>query len=240
MSKYAASTHEPVPPKRRQILEGARQVFSELGFERASVDLVAARAGVSKATIYHHYADKAALFTACVEHDAEEMCAALTGSCVDEATDVSQVLQRVGENLMRVMLSPAVAALYRHTAAEVVRLPGLGRVIFDRGLKVLHDTIASYLEAWHRRGALRIDDAHTAAVQFVALCQADLVIRSRLAILDPPADDAVRGTVAAAVRTFVRAHAPEVRALPSASAGTGRPRRPLRSRSRRPAQRRTP
>ncbi|HVI96538.1 MAG TPA: helix-turn-helix domain-containing protein, partial [Anaeromyxobacter sp.] len=64
---------EPVPAKRRQILDGARLVFGELGYERASVDLIAARAGVSKATVYNHFADKQALFVAAVVEECEAL-----------------------------------------------------------------------------------------------------------------------------------------------------------------------
>ncbi len=75
---------EMVPAKRRQILSGARQVFGELGFERASVDLIAARAGVSKATVYNHFEDKKALFVAAVVQEADEMRARFRG-CLDGA-----------------------------------------------------------------------------------------------------------------------------------------------------------
>src|SRR5512133_2295313 len=68
---------DAVAAKRGQILAGARQVFGELGFERASVDLIAARAGVSKATIYNHYDDKNALFVACATQEVEELRAGL-------------------------------------------------------------------------------------------------------------------------------------------------------------------
>ncbi len=68
--------------------------------------------------------------------------------------------------------------------------------------------MASYLQQWGRKGALRIDDARSAAVQFVALCQGDLVSRARLAVLTYPVDDQVHETVKRAVRTFVRAYRP--------------------------------
>lgn len=196
------------PAKGRQILDGARLVFGELGFERASVDVIAARAGVSKATIYKHYEDKKALFVACVAQDAEELRAGLRACTVDPAGGVEQTLQLVGEKMMRVYLSPPVVAFYRHTIAEVVNLPGLGQTLFDRGLGILHETVASYLDLWDRCGALRVEDAPAAAVQFVALCQGDLVTRARLAILGGRVDEQIRDTVERAVRTFVRAHRP--------------------------------
>ncbi len=197
-----------VPAKRRQILDGARRVFAELGFERASVDLIAARAGVSKATIYKHYEDKKALFVACVAQDAEELRAGLRACTGDPTGDVEQTLQVVGEKMMRLFLSPGVLAFYRHVTAEAANLPGLGQTLFERGPGVIQATIAAYLERWKRSGALRIVDARAAAVQFVALCQGDLVTRARFGILGRRVDEQVRETVARAVRTFVRAHRP--------------------------------
>ena len=164
-----------IPAKRQQIVAGARQVFTELGFERASVDLIASRAGVSKATIYNHYDDKKALFVACIAQDAEDLRAVLRDCLGEPAGDVEQALQLVGEKTMRVFLSPPIVALYRQIIAEAGRFPDLGRIIFDRGSNVIHGAIASHLERWDRSGALRIEDARAAAVQFLALCQGDLV-----------------------------------------------------------------
>jgi TetR/AcrR family transcriptional repressor of mexJK operon len=198
---------EAVPAKRRQILAGARQVFGELGFERASVDLIAARAGVAKATVYHHYEDKKALFVACVVQEADEMRAGLHACLGEPEGNVEEGLQVIGEKVMGLFLSPAVVGLYRHAIA-VAHFPDVGQTIFERGPRVLYGAIASYLERWDRAGALRIDEPRTAAVQFVTLCQGDLVTRSRLGILTYPVDEEVRETVKRAVWTFVRAYRP--------------------------------
>jgi TetR/AcrR family transcriptional regulator of autoinduction and epiphytic fitness len=48
--------------KRQAILEGAVRVFTEQGFEAASMDAVAEAAGVSKRTVYNHFQSKEALF----------------------------------------------------------------------------------------------------------------------------------------------------------------------------------
>jgi AcrR family transcriptional regulator len=199
---------QPIPAKKRQILAGAREVFGELGFERASVDLIAARAGVSKATVYNHFEDKKALFVACVAQDTEEMSDGLRACLGEPAGDVEQVLQVIGERMMAFLLSAPVVALHRHVIAEAPRFPDIGQTIFDRGPRVVHEAIASYLERWDRNGALRIEDPHSAAVQFVALCQGDLLARARLAILDDRAGAQVRDTVRRAVQTFVRAYRP--------------------------------
>jgi AcrR family transcriptional regulator len=195
--------------KRKQIMEGASHVFGELGYERASVDMIALRAGVSKATVYSHFQDKKRLFVACVLDEADAMRAELEACLAGSpAGDVKDALQAIGERIMTVFLSPPVAALYRQTIAESARFPEIGRMVFEGGPRVLQEAIAAHLRRWHDRGVLRIPDLRTAAIQFLALCQGDLAVRSRLAVLSHPAGALVRETVEAAVETFVRAYRP--------------------------------
>src|ERR1700731_5241276 len=58
--------------KRRQILDGARRVFLDLGFDGASMGEIARSAGVSKGTLYVYFADKHRLFEAIVEEESIE------------------------------------------------------------------------------------------------------------------------------------------------------------------------
>jgi AcrR family transcriptional regulator len=60
-----APTPPPAAKKGRkydQVLDGARDVFLQDGFEGASVDEIARSAGVSKATLYSYFPDKRLLF----------------------------------------------------------------------------------------------------------------------------------------------------------------------------------
>jgi AcrR family transcriptional regulator len=47
-----------------RILTAARDLFEEKGYETTSVDAIAARAGVAKATVFAHFSDKASLLIA--------------------------------------------------------------------------------------------------------------------------------------------------------------------------------
>lgn len=53
--------------KRAAILDGAIDVFTSMGYELASMDKIAEIAGVSKKTIYNHFASKENLFQAIVD-----------------------------------------------------------------------------------------------------------------------------------------------------------------------------
>ena len=52
--------------KRAAILEAAKQLFLEQGYQGVSMDQIAATAGVSKLTVYSHFGDKETLFAATI------------------------------------------------------------------------------------------------------------------------------------------------------------------------------
>jgi TetR/AcrR family transcriptional repressor of mexJK operon len=198
----------PRASKRGQVLVGARAVFSELGYERACVDEIAARAGVSKATVYHHFRDKKALYAACLSEEADGLresvrCMLLRSQAVG---DVGDALQHTGERLLALILDPAIVRFYRNTSAEIERFPELGQMLFDNGPAAMIHVVGEYLWRWHEQGSLRLDDRHTAAVQFMMLCHGDLYARSQLGVLPDPLQPAIERTVRAAVATFLRAY----------------------------------
>jgi TetR/AcrR family transcriptional regulator, mexJK operon transcriptional repressor len=193
-------------PKRHQILSGARQVFAELGYERASVDVIASRAGVSKATVYNHFADKEALFVACSMEEAAEMRQALEASIAAPGGELVQALQAIGEQLVQFLISPPAVALYRHTIAEAARLPEVGATVHERGPKVIYDAVAARLACWHDQGVLRTDEPRWAAIHFLKLCEADLVLRARFGVLPHPSRAEVREAVRRGVEAFLRAY----------------------------------
>ncbi|MER6144764.1 TetR/AcrR family transcriptional regulator [Streptomyces sparsogenes] len=68
----------PHPAKRQAILEAAVAVFLREGYTRASVDVIADEARVSKQTVYNHFGDKQRLFLAAVEGERERVAADFT------------------------------------------------------------------------------------------------------------------------------------------------------------------
>lgn len=69
--------------RRRQVLDAAVAVFSEEGFHGASMDAVAARAGVSKPLVYVHGGSKDELFAACLHREAERLLHAVQSAAGD-------------------------------------------------------------------------------------------------------------------------------------------------------------
>jgi hypothetical protein len=105
-----------------------------------------------------------------------------------------------------VLTSSAFVSLHRHAVAEADRFPEVGETFFARGPSVVYGAVADWLLRWEALGVLRLDDARAAAVQFVLLCQGDLVVRAQLGILRRPPAAEIRVTVRRAVQTFLSAY----------------------------------
>src|SRR5213079_384895 len=84
--------------KRRQILDGARKVFMDLGFDAASMNEIARSAGVSKGTLYVYFADKNRLFEAILEDEALEQ--GKVAFNFDPARDPETTLREFGRAYM--------------------------------------------------------------------------------------------------------------------------------------------
>jgi AcrR family transcriptional regulator len=209
----------PLPPaKQRQILDGARQVFLEVGFERACMDNIAARADVSKATIYNHFDDKKDLFIACVLEQARGMRERLVALLQSPSGDAEQDLQQYGEALLTYLVSRDALALRRMILAEAARFPELGRALLEHSAFVTRARLSEYLQARARAGALCLDDPHLAAFQFIALCQSDLYLMVEYgAVVDPP-PERIREAARGAARTFRPARSGPARCIPKSCA----------------------
>src|SRR5919198_258034 len=80
---------------RRQILEAARQMFVEQGFEATTMRSIASKVGYTATAVYHHFRDKAALVAELCAVDFRALTDALrkAGALVDPL----ERLARMGE-----------------------------------------------------------------------------------------------------------------------------------------------
>ena len=115
--------------KRQDIARAALTLFARDGYERTSVDAIAAEAGVSKRTVYSHYGDKESLFLLVVRHTYEQMrerFAEIIGRAVRDVTDVEKSLVGgIREVVTEVTHTPERALLLRLMIAELPRFPAL-------------------------------------------------------------------------------------------------------------------
>lgn len=132
--------------KRNQILEAASDLLLQNGFSATSMDMVAKKAGVSKQTVYSHYNNKDALFTAVIEKkcreyqmDEEHM---QTGDY-----SAQQVLFTVGDQFVQLLMDPSVIAMYRLVIGEVTSNPHVAELFYQAGPQQAMDVLSSFMQA---------------------------------------------------------------------------------------------
>lgn len=166
--------------KRRAILQAAEALFLDRGFDRASVDDVAARAEVSKQTVYKQFESKAALFIAVVQAMTGPPAARVHAEMRDPetASGVKQALMGHGERLLNIALAPKLMRLRRLAISETDRFPELGRALYENGPLRAIVGFADTLKRWAERGLLEVGDPIVASTQFNWLVMGDPVNRA--------------------------------------------------------------
>ncbi|MDE2149653.1 MAG: TetR/AcrR family transcriptional regulator [Gammaproteobacteria bacterium] len=166
--------------KTEKILDAALQAFLEAGYGAVSMDVIAARAGVSKATVYTRFPSKQALFAAVITRECEACTQRMTLAETAPAPDLASALHRIAETLLDIITLPQNLAIQRLVIAEGPRFPELGTMFYEYGPAVTLRNLAAFLQRERTRGELQILDATAAAQQFISLLRGDIQIRALL------------------------------------------------------------
>jgi AcrR family transcriptional regulator len=202
-----ASPSHPIPAdddqsaKRRQILEGARAVFLDLGFDGASMGEIARAAGVSKGTLYVYFADKNRLFEAIVEQESREL--GLLAFDFDLAGEVEVALPKFGQAYIGLLCNPRGGSAIRTVMAIAERMPEIGRNYYQRVVAQTIGRLARYLQTQVDAGELAIDDCEFAASQFMMCCQASLFLPFIFQAAPVPSAEQIAEVVARATTMFL-------------------------------------
>lgn len=193
------------------IRDAASSLFLERGYTKTTMDDIAAVAGVSKQTVYTHYADKEQLFTELVLTNStrvdaflEEIRAALQEGT---AAEILALARRYVEFVVR----PEVVQLRRLLIGEATRFPELARAYHERVPERVVAALAERFGDLGKRGRLRVhgrDQAYSAAVQFVWLVLGAPLDRALFRGAEEVLQQDLRPGVEAGVRTFLAAYGP--------------------------------
>lgn len=194
------------PHKREQILEGARRVFTSVGFDAASMSDIAREADVSKATLYVYFTSKEQLFAAiCAERrdrNINELIALL-----DRSQPIEDVLAEFGSETLRRLMMPFVMAAHRIVIGVAERMPEIGRELYEAGALRLTRELASFLQHHVAGGRLQVADAQLAAGQFLELSQTGVFRRQIYAAGgDALGEQDIQRVVGSAVKVFMAAY----------------------------------
>ena len=190
--------------KRRQILDGARKVFMDLGFDGASMGEIARSAGVSKGTLYVYFADKNRLFEAIVEEETLEQ--GKLAFNFDPTRDVPTTLREFGKAYIELLCRPGGGSAIRTVMAIAERMPDVGRRYYENVLEKTIGRFADYLAARVKAKEIAIDDFQLAASQFMLMCQASLFLPFIFQAAPPPSAERMTEVVESATTMFLAAY----------------------------------
>jgi AcrR family transcriptional regulator len=194
--------------KRECILNTAAEVFTEVGFERASMSEIAARMGGSKATLYSYFPSKDDLFLAVMQHK--------VGAQVEPAflelpslahEEPRALLTRLGERFMAAVSTRNAIAVRRMVIAQSAR-SDVGQRFWEFGPQHGFEAMAAYLAAATEAGRLNVKDPQAAAQHIFALYGSEIDWRWLFGLQEDFTRAQIRQAVARAVDIFMAAHGP--------------------------------
>lgn len=195
--------------KRASILDAAKQMFTQHGFDGVSMDQIAAQAGVSKLTVYSHFGDKETLFVEAVRGVCEEQMppdlflAHLDGPLREQLTGIAN-------GFFNLITSDEALSMHRmmltQGSDERVR-----QMFWQAGPQRVQEAFSEFLAARAEGGGLDVPDIHRAATQFFCLLKGELHTRMASGLCGRPAQDEVDAHIAATVDFFLRAYASDGR-----------------------------
>jgi len=192
--------------KRAAILEAARQMFTRHDFVSASMDQIAACAGVSKLTVYNHFGDKETLFSTVVrEHCDQSFPTALFRP--SPQTPLREALLTIAEVYFTTISSEEALSWHRVMCSQRLRQSSLLRRFWEAGPERIRASLIELLLRRRDAGELDLPDPATAAAQFFALIRGMPYEQLVFDCTDPAAPADIPAHLKASVDMFLRAYA---------------------------------
>ncbi len=152
-----------------KLLDIALDLFLENGFERTSIDAIAAAAGMAKRTLYARHDDKVTLFKAALTRAIESWIVPVERLRAAECEGLEDTLQKVGQMLLANILSPAGLRLLQLSNTVSVSMPEIAA----HNTKIGTEPTLAYLADLFRRRLLAVSapakEADEAALAFLHL-----------------------------------------------------------------------
>lgn len=189
----------------QMIADAACELFVELGFQATTMDKVAQRAKISKLSIYRHFENKEALFSAaiaarCRQFAPQALFEGVDGSAEDQ-------LMAVGSSLLRTFLNPNVRRIEAMIMADKTNQQSLSKLQYEAGPAHVIAQIEALLRQLHAKEVLHVPDPLRSARLFAALLKgSDLLIIARFDEAIAEDDNEIESYCRSAVAMFIAAH----------------------------------
>jgi AcrR family transcriptional regulator len=149
-------------PTRARIIEAAGKLFHAEGIRAVSVDAVAAKAGLTKRTLYYHFRSKDDLIAACLETRDQPNLALFQRWFAATDGDTAEKVQGIFRNLAASARHPKWKGCgFLRTSVELIHMPGHPAIIAGRAHKKrVEDWLCTVLEETRPTNAARLLARH--------------------------------------------------------------------------------
>ncbi|RTZ18065.1 TetR/AcrR family transcriptional regulator [Vibrio aquaticus] len=193
--------------KQEDIIRSAIELFSQKGFEQASMEGISKQAGVSKRTLYKYYPNKDALFEVIVDRlmcRFDDQCDVQFEPSVSVKTQLTELTLKQ----MCYISNDDYQMTARLVIAECIRCQETSKVLVSK-FEAIEDSYG--LQKWANQGidagALEISNVPLAIEQYIGAIKATLFWPQLLTHTPPPSCEQVKQTIDHAVDNFVTAYA---------------------------------
>ena len=162
--------------KRVAILNSAVELFLLNGYKQTSMEEVAKHSKVSKQTIYSHYENKDALFSACIAFKCEEHMIKVEKLANDDAS-LETALNHIARRFLALFHDEDVIAMYSTVIAEARNTPHVAEIFYHAGPLASLEALSRLL--YQSSGdTLSKQNARLLAIDFYTFIKGDLHTRS--------------------------------------------------------------
>ncbi|MGK6317658.1 TetR/AcrR family transcriptional regulator [Neorhizobium sp. DT-125] len=187
------------------IVDAASELFMELGFQATTLDMVARRAKISKLSIYRHFENKEALFSAAIAAHCQQF--ALQSLVEGVGGSAEEQLMAAGSSLLRTLLSPDVRNVEAMVTADKTNQKSLSKLFYEAGAAHVIAQIEALLRQLHAKAVLNVPDPLRSARLFAALFKgSDLLLVARFDEARAEDDNEIESYCRSAVAMFIAAH----------------------------------
>ncbi|MBK8972023.1 MAG: TetR/AcrR family transcriptional regulator [Hahellaceae bacterium] len=198
------------PVKRESILDAAKCLFIQHGYEGCSMDAIASAASVSKLTVYSHFGDKEALFSAAVKSKCQEQLPELLFDLPDDMP-IESALQTIGEAFFCLVNNPESINFHRVMVANASSHPKLANLFFEAGPQRVINEMERLLRRAVQAKKLDLPNPEIAADQFLCLTKGSVNFRLLMGCETMPPEDEIARLVKPVVDLFMRAYGPRAK-----------------------------
>lgn len=193
------------PTKYTRVLQAAHELMFSQGLHAVSMDAIAARAGVSKTTLYARFANREQLIRAVASNQAGRFARTLDDTVVD-ADDLRASLLAFAIDLIGFMTHPDRMQLMR----AFISLPDSGRElaqqVFHSGPWTTQEHLARWLGLQAERGLLDCPQPQRSAEQLIGMLMGLRVLGGLFGHTPFESAEALRDHLIPAVDLFIAAH----------------------------------